>query len=211
MKHIEILCLLATFFVATALNAQTEKGTFSLGFRSGSNGSGMNGIGTSFTTDKSWDNGVLNSESLKRSSFGLNLNTHYFVVSRLSIGINVGYNRIKQWQEGALQPNKQISWSSAYGPELYYYFPLGKKLSLKVGERYQKIESKYDKTKYQKPKVFSLESQAGVALFVTRHISLDFILFHYYSRGYRVSNSPFEEIKSTFNGVGVNFGFSAYF
>lgn len=224
MKNLLSITMLLLFCALTA-NAQTEKGTFSLGLRNFSPGglfqntttiSQTSFLGVGFGKYKSKVNGVDGDET-KYSVAGLGLNAQYFVANNFSLGLLSNVFTQKETEE-ATGTNDQDEFTVnilLVGPQIRYYFNIGAKTKLYL-DGYAALGSSKVKFNGEEDSSVNLTSFGGglnFAYFPNPHFSLDLGLGYDVFKSkdnYEVSNSNFN-IESTSGGVVFDLGFSAFF
>ncbi len=223
MKNLLSIAMLLLFCVLTA-NAQTEKGTFSLGLRNFSPGgilqnttlSQTNFIGIGFGKVKSKTNDVDGDET-KYSVVGLGLNAQYFVANNFSLGLLSNIFTQKETIEETPNNDREEFTVNILlvGPQIRYYFNIGAKTKLyldayaAVGNSKVKYTGEDDET----TKLSSFGGGLNFAYFPSPNFSVDLGL------GYDIFRTKDEfdflgdtiKVENTTGGVVFDLGFSAFF
>ncbi len=224
MKNLLSIAMLLLFCTLTA-NAQTEKGTFSLGLRNFAPGgffqntsivSHTNFIGIGFGKTKSKVNDTDDGE-IKYSVVGLGLNAQYFVANNFSLGLLSNVFTQKETIEATVGGDEEEITVNILlaGPQIRYYFNIGAKTKLyldayaAVGNSKVKYTGEEDDT----TKLSSFGGGLNFAYFPSPNFSIDLGL------GYDLFKSKSEystfgtdvTLEDTSGGVVFDLGFSAFF
>lgn len=225
MKNLVSIAMLLLFCTITA-NAQTEKGTFSLGLRNFSPGgffqntsslSQTNFLGIGFGKTKSKTNDTDGDES-KYSVVGLGLNAQYFVANNFSLGLLTNVLTQKETVEETINNDREEFTISILlaGPQIRYYFNIGAKTKLYLDAYAAVGNSKVKYTDEEEDDTTSLSSFGGglnFAYFPSPNFSVDLGL------GYDFFKTKNEDsflgtdvtFENTSGGVVFDIGFSAFF
>ncbi len=224
MKNLVSIAMLLLFCTITA-NAQTEKGTFSLGLRNFAPGgffqntsaiSQSNFLGIGFGKTKSKVNDTDGDET-KYSVVGLGLNAQYFVANNFSLGLLTNVLTQKETVEATIVSDREELTLNVLlvGPQIRYYFNIGAKTKLyldayaAVGNSKVKYTGEDDET----TKLSSFGGGLNFAYFPSPNFSIDLGL------GYDLFKSKNESsflgtdvtLEDTSGGVVFDIGFSAFF
>lgn len=220
MKNILFsMLLLASAF---ALQAQTERGKFSLGLHNFSSvgligeAGGIlaptNSLGISFGQVKTKVNGQTRDDKPKYTSVGISLDGHYFLIDNLSAGIGGNF-----FSQTVKEDDDKYSVTVVMaGPRLRYFIPAGEnaKVFVRGGASFGSATSKFNGEKEGEPtKLSEFGGGAGVAIFPNQHFSINLGLG--YSMFMTTDESTFlgatTERVDTYSGLTFDIGFGLFF
>jgi hypothetical protein len=224
MKNLVLLlCLLP---LLEAVNAQTSKGSFVVGFHNfspvplPSDGLASNNLfpqtnafGISFGTSKQKIDGELQDGKQNNSVFGLSLNSQYFVADQFAIGLTGSFSSGSTvYKEDGSDDDKSSSTIILIGPEMRYYFDAGAKTKfwLKGGAGFGSLSSKYNGDGGDPINLSQFGGGAGISLFPVSTVSIDFGL------GYNVltatdKDDSFGDTKYINSGLAFDIGVGIFF
>ncbi len=217
----KIILLQVLFLLSLTLNAQTEKGTFSIGLHNFSPSAlNIDGIplnlfgrgttlGVAFGTTKNKLDGVAQGETEKLYTAGINLSGHYFILNNLSVGLTGQFfSGFTVYQDAGTETERYSAWILMGGTEARYYMGSGKtRFWIKGSTALGTLNSKQNFEKDpDRIRIFQVAGGIGVTQFITSKISIDGGL------EYNVFKLNFEE---NFKGINTNlaadFGFTLFF
>jgi len=221
---------LLLFFAFAALVdvsfAQTTKGSFSIGFHNYSPGSiasdisGLNlfaqtnGLGLSFGSTKSKEDGVLEEGKETNTIFGLSLNALYFAADKLAVGLVGNFTSASITSEyPGFDETKSSGTILLVGPEMRYYFDTGEKTKvwIKGDAGFGSITSKYEGESDDPIKLSQFGGGAGVSVFPVPGVSIDFGLGYHVLTLALDESSSIGEYKSINNSLAFDIGFGFFF
>lgn len=217
-----IICTVLLLAGAFALQAQTEKGTFSLGLNNFSSigllgeGAGLlaptNGLGIGFGSVKSKVDGQTRDEKPKYTSVGLSFDGHYFLIDNLSIGAgaNVFTQTVKEGD------NKATFTLLMAGPRVRYFIPTGEKskVFIRGGASFGSAKSKFEGEEEDEPtKLMEFGGGAGLAFFPNPNVSINIGVGYsaFMTKDeYTFLGTTTEQI-DTYSGLVLDVGFGLFF
>ncbi len=222
MKKLFLVGALALF---GAMNAQTEKGSWVAG------GSTTLGFNNANSKVKSNGNSV---DGPKISTFTVTPSVGYFVINKLAIGIDLGFNSLTSKQDqsemGISYHSKSTVSTFSVMPTATYYFKsdskllpyLGAGLGFASSKTKSEISGGYSNSSEFKNDGFAWKAKGGLIYLITPSIGIDLgVSFNqvsssedypnYIFNGFGVVQSGTYEVKTVENTFGVNAGFSFFF
>ncbi|MEO6130329.1 MAG: hypothetical protein ABIQ02_00670 [Saprospiraceae bacterium] len=216
----KLAVLLSFILISLNIQAQIEKGTVSFGIHnfspSGMNIDGvpLNLFGKGFTLGASWGtsktikNGIEQDDAQSIYTFGLNLNSHYFIADNFSVGITGSF--FSGYSVYAKQSNEDGRYSARIwmgGPEVRYFFGTGRtKTWVKASASFGALNVWWDRKKHVPMQLSQLDAGAGVSFFLSRVISIDAGL------GYNIfTMKPDANTKGINKNLSLDLGFGLFF
>jgi len=190
LKITFVLLILTGF--ATVATAQTEKGNFLLGGTSSLNFASLS---------VNLENDNISEDVGKMSNLEFTPGAGYFIADNLAVGVQFSVNSASQEEDG----DKYTETTTMLLPFARLYF--GKSnvkpfVQAGIGPGWQKGGYNNDK---ETENLTLYEVDGGLAVFINRHISLDFIL------GFGWATAKPDNWKITTKGIGGEIGFSIIF
>jgi outer membrane protein len=198
MKKILLTFAICAFGI---VNAQTEKGSWVIG---GSTTIGFNNVSTKYKVEGQ------SSDGAKVSTFTFTPSVGYFVIDKLSVGLDLGYTTITtKYNEGNYNYKESLSTFSIL-PTATYYFKSDSKIMpyLGAGVGYGSTTSKEDNEENYKVDGLSWKAKGGIAYLITEKVAVDLgVSFNQFSN--KESNYGYD-IKTNVNTFGVAAGLSIF-
>jgi hypothetical protein len=199
-----------------SMNAQTAKGTISLGLHnfspSGINIDGVpvNLFGSGSMLGVSWGkssfhrNGEQVSDPQTQYTFGLNFSAHYFPVNKFSVGaVGSFFSGFSAYPDEATEEGRYAARILLVGPEVRYYFGTGRtKMWTKASGSLGALNIWWDGNKNKPTHLSKLAAGTGVSFFVSKAISVDVGLEY---------NVFTMKLPNDINGVNTNLAFDVGF
>lgn len=223
MKHLALAVILFSF--VEIANAQTTKGTFSVGFHNFSPGPlssfdlgynlfpQTNALGISFVTSKEEYDGEVQEEKQKSVLLGCSLNAQYFAANQFAIGLTANLSTgNSRYIDDGVEDGKSSFTIVLVGPELRYYFDTGEKTKcwIKGGASLGTLSSRYEGESEEPISLSQFGGGAGISIFPVPSVSVDFGL------GYGVftlteKDNTYGDYKSINSGLSIDIGAGFFF
>ena len=205
-KNLLITIVLLVTVSIGELSAQTEQGKFLIGASSSSLGFKSQTVRYEY---KEYEGQEDYSGEYDSSLFAITLQGGYFISDHILIGAKFPYEQQKLEDSEYKSLIKEIS----IEPFVRIYSSPINNLSpyITASMGFGKIDNEYSSEYYYnedyREDVFSYDFGIGLGLFITKSISLDFILLY---SSTRVSDHEYEDFQDTTSGVSGNIGFSIF-